>query len=379
MLAPVARSILIVDDDPIVLNGMKRVLERAKWTCHTASRADEAMPLLEGDAPPDAVIVDYDLGDHDGLSVLEWMRDHRPSTVRILMTGHDDLPLVVAAINRGEAFKVLRKPFQHLELLEVLESAFASVERMQKATTERMIEAAFEERKALIECLDRRQLRFALQPIVPIDRPHAPVAFEALLRPTHPRFANPAQLLVAVERHNRVLELGDAVFELAAGALPTLPPRTDLFINLHPAQLGDPSRLQSGFAVLNDHADRITFEVTERSRLQDIDNWERSVACIQDAGFTLAVDDLGAGYSALTILADLQPRYIKLDMSMVRDLDASPRKQRLIQLLVTFGEATNASVIGEGVETEAERLALRSCGVALVQGYLVGAPVTMQG
>jgi EAL domain-containing protein (putative c-di-GMP-specific phosphodiesterase class I) len=378
MLAAVSRSILIVDDDPIVLNGMRRVLERAGWDCRTAHRADQAMPHIEGDDPPDAVIVDYDLGDHDGLSVLEWMRDHRPSTVRILMTGHDDLPLVVAAINRGEAFKVLRKPFQHLELLEVLEGAFATVERMQKATTERMIEAAISERKALLECLERRQLRFALQPIFHVDRMERPVAFEALLRPFHERFANPAQLLVAVERHNRVLELGDVVFELAASVLPTLRADARLFVNLHPEQLGDPDRLAKGCAALRDHADRVTFEVTERSRLQDIDNWERSVKVVEDGGFELAVDDLGAGYSALTILADLQPRYIKLDMSMVRDLDASSRKQRLIQLIVTFGEATNASVIGEGVETEAELETLKRCGVKLFQGYLLGEPVTLQ-
>ncbi|MEZ4321231.1 MAG: EAL domain-containing response regulator [Myxococcota bacterium] len=371
------RTILIVDDDPIVLKGMRRVLERAGWVTETEYRAEDALVHLRSESPPDAVIVDYDLGDHDGMPVLEWMRDNLPSTVRILMTGHDDLPLVVAAINRGEAFKVLRKPFQHQELFEVLESAFASVERMQKATTERMIGAAIAEKRALEECLAGRMLKLALQPIVGIDAPHRLVAYEALLRPFHDRFSNPTQLLLAVERHNRVHELGDQVFAMAAALAPTIRPGAQLFINLHPHQLGDPARLAAGIERLVPIADRVTFEITERSRLQDIDHWESSISLLQSSGFSLAVDDLGAGYSALTILADLQPRYIKLDMSLVRDIHLSPRKQRLVQLLVTFGEATAATVIAEGVETHEECEALVDCGIELVQGYLLGAPVTM--
>lgn len=371
------RRILIVDDDPIVLKGMRRVLERAGWVTMTEYRAEDALVHLRGNEVPDAVIVDYDLGDHDGMPVLEWMRDNLPSTVRILMTGHDDLPLVVAAINRGEAFKVLRKPFQHQELIEVLESAFASVERLQRATTERLIEVALQERKALAECFDNRMLKLALQPIVRIEDQRRVVAYEALLRPFHERFMNPTQLLLAVERHNRVHDLGDRVFGLAAALVPTLRPGVQLFVNLHPSQLGDPGRLASGIERLEPFAELVTFEITERSRLQDIDHWEASISLLQNAGFSIAVDDLGAGYSSLTILADLQPRYIKIDMSLVRDINASPRKQRLVQLLATFGEATQASVIAEGVETPDERNTLIDCGIKLVQGYLTGAPVTM--
>lgn len=364
-----------MDDDPIVLKGMRRVLERAGWDTQTEYRAADALVHLKSDTPPDAVIVDYDLGDHTGLVVLQWMRDNLPSTVRILMTGHDDLPLVVAAINRGEAFKILRKPFQHQELLEVLESAFASVERLQKATTERLITAAIQERRALDDCFSSSAMTLALQPITHIEDFSQVIACEALLRPRHARFNNPIQLLLAVERHNRMLELGDHVFRLAKSAATGLDAGLQLFVNLHPLQLGDPARLERGIQGLVPFADHVTFEITERSRLQDIDHWEASVALLQDAGFSLAVDDLGAGYSALTILADLQPQYIKLDMSLVRAIDQSPRKQRLIQLLVTFGEATAASVIAEGVETEEERAALVDCGIRLVQGYLSGAPV----
>lgn len=374
-----ARKILVVDDDPMVLRGVRRVLERAGWTVQTASRVDDALAWLENEpGGPQAAIVDYDLGDHDGLPVLRWMRDRAVSAARILMTGHDDLPLVVAAVNRGEASRVLRKPFHHTEILEVIESALDTVEKLARATTERMIEEAMGERAAIDACLADRRLHLALQPIVKADDAMDVVAWEALLRPTHERFSNPTQLLLAVERHHQVAELGDRVLELASERVRRLPAGTQLFVNLHPLQLGDPERLDLAARGLRPCAERVTFEITERSRLGDIGNWEESIRRLQDAGFSIAVDDLGAGYSALSILADLQPRYIKLDMSLVRAVDASPRKQRLVQLLVTFGDATGATVIAEGVETEAERDALVDCGVPLLQGYWVGPPVTAQ-
>ena len=95
---------------------------------------------------------------------------------------------------------------------------------------------------------------------------------------------------------------------------------------------------------------------------------------LQEKNFSIAVDDLGAGYNALSILADLQPRFIKIDMSMVRNVHEIPRKQRLVDLIVKFGEATGALVVAEGVETELEAEALRECGAHLLQGYYFGRP-----
>jgi EAL domain-containing protein (putative c-di-GMP-specific phosphodiesterase class I) len=95
---------------------------------------------------------------------------------------------------------------------------------------------------------------------------------------------------------------------------------------------------------------------------------------LQSAGFAIAVDDLGAGYNSLSILADLQPQIIKIDMSIVRNCDSELRKQRLIDLLAKFSDATGALMVAEGVETEAEAAVLRKCGAHLLQGYLFHKP-----
>jgi EAL domain-containing protein (putative c-di-GMP-specific phosphodiesterase class I) len=326
---------------------------------------------LLADESFEAAIVDYDLGDHVGLSVLAHLRDHQPMAIRILMTGHDDLPLVVAAVNRGEAFKVVRKPFQKGEVLELLRDARSSVEALTRASITNKVVGLKQERVSLAAALCVEQLGFALQPIV-----HAPsrevFGREALLRPLHPDYPGPVDLLLAVERHQRVDVLGERVL-LGVSDLP-VPADEKLFVNLHPLQLGDPTALERAVRPLLGMAGRVVFEITERSSLQALTQWESSVALLRDRGFALAVDDLGAGYSALAMLADLQPDYIKLDRSLLTDLHRSSRRRRLVQLLCKFGVATEALVIAEGIELEEEHEAALACGVELVQGYLYGAP-----
>jgi EAL domain-containing protein (putative c-di-GMP-specific phosphodiesterase class I) len=73
-------------------------------------------------------------------------------------------------------------------------------------------------------------------------------------------------------------------------------------------------------------------------------------------------------------LAELKPRFIKLDMSIVRDADRLSHKQRLIDLLCRFADATDALLVAEGIETEAEATTVRECGAHLLQGYLIGRP-----
>lgn len=371
------RRILLVDDDPLILKGMSRALVRAGWAVSIAHNAGDARALLLKQRM-DVVVVDYDLGDHTGLDVLEWMQTHLHATVRILMTGHDNLPAIVDSVNRGGVFKVLRKPFQQREVLEVLEGALANAARFVEAHLASADELRHAENEELQRIFDEDAIELAIQVIVQADPPHAPFAYEALMRPKSERYPSPLALLVAAEEHGRVADVGALVLRKAAETLKTLPPGVKLFVNLHPSQLGDPQALEQGLQPMLTDAERVVFEITERSRLQDIECWEESVAVLTQAGFAIAVDDLGAGYSALSMLADLQPQYIKLDMSLIDGIADAPRKQRLVQVLTVFGSATGAQVVAEGVETQAQADCLLECGCDLLQGYLFGRPSTQQ-
>lgn len=367
--------ILVVDDDALVRRSVERILTRAGYDVVTAMDVRESVRYASN-VPMDAALVDYALANEDGLQVLSRLRDLQPSCLRILMTGRTDFPMVVEAVNRGEVLRVVRKPFQSKELLQILDDAFDSARRMAQMATAQKKAADLQERQMLDDCLSENLLCLALQPIVRADDGHAPFAYEALLRSLHPILDGPLAVLRVAERSGRIKDVGTKVFDLAEAWLGRMPPHTRLFVNLHPEQLGDPDRLSRDAERLQAHAGRVVMEITERSRLSDIDNWEASVEALSSAGFELAIDDLGAGYNSLTMLADLQPSFIKLDMSLVRSIDTEPRKQRLVQLMATFADATNAQLIAEGVETAEECQALMDCGSHLLQGYFFARPST---
>jgi len=366
--------ILVVDDDPLVLRSLERALLRAGYTVHTATDVKSALQW-GSEVNIHAALVDYGLGREDGLTILARLREVQPSCVRVLMTGRIDFPVVVEAINRGEVVRVLRKPFEQSGLLSLLDDAFASARRMEEMATAKLIAGAMEERRQLDDCMNHDLLRLALQPIMRVGSSgHREVAYEALLRPQHDALSTPISLLSAAERHSRLAEIGSSVFALAATALGGMDVGQMLFVNVHPAQLEDPGRLMADLAPLVPVAHRVALEITERRPLHEIERWEQSVGGIVDAGFKIAVDDLGAGYSSLTMLADLNPQFIKLDMSLVRNIHEEPRKQRLVQLMATFAEATQAQTIAEGVESSDEASALLDCGIHLMQGFFYGRP-----
>ena len=371
-----SERILVVDDDALVRRSVERILTRAGYDVVSAIDITEAVRYASR-LEIHAALVDYALGNEDGLTLLARLRDVQPSCLRILMTGRTDFPMVVDAVNRGEVMRVVQKPFQASGLLSILSDAFNSARRMAQVANAQKKALEFQERAMLMECLSNPDLlRLAVQPIVSANEGHAVLAYECLLRSNHPVLDGPLPVLRVAERANRLSEIGRCVFRMSVGWLEKIPDNVGLFINLHPNQLADPKQLEKDLEPVVYAADRVTLEITERSRLTDIEHWEASVDLITAAGFALAIDDLGAGYNSLGMLADLQPKFIKLDMSLVRHIHNEPRKQRLVQLMATFADATSANLIAEGVETEDEANALIDCGTHYLQGYFYARPST---
>jgi len=95
---------------------------------------------------------------------------------------------------------------------------------------------------------------------------------------------------------------------------------------------------------------------------------------LRKLGYRIAVDDLGAGYAALGALASLEPEIVKLDMSLIRDLDKQPKKRRVVAAIATLCRELGGKVVAEGVETPAERAVITESGIDLIQGYLLAKP-----
>ena len=364
--------ILAVDDDALVRRCIQRILRRQGHEVVEATHGAQALRLLQ-DRSFDIALVDYQLPQMDGIEVLQKLREVQPACLRMLITGQLDLPMVVGAVNRGEITRVIEKPFETKGLQEAVDELMRKREAMVDLIKVQDNAARTERRRQLVDCLGSEAIQLALQPIFDAVT-GAPFAVEALLRSTHPVFRGPLDLLKAAEDLEMIPDLAEVVVDRARRWMPQLPDGVMLFMNLHPDELADPRGVALRLDALAPWSHRIVLEITERSSLDGVDAWEKSVQALTEMGFKVAVDDLGAGYSSLKVLAELQPSFIKVDMSIVRDVDKVPRKRRLVDLLARFAEATDALLVAEGVETEAEAVALRECGAHLLQGYLFAKP-----
>ena len=211
------------------------------------------------------------------------------------------------------------------------------------------------------------------QPIVHASN-RARFGYEALLRSLDESLPHPGAILDAAERLERIPTLGRAVRANAAKVIAASPiERGVVFINLHLLDLFD-KQLTSPFSPLSKVAGRVVLEITERTSLEGQSDMRYRVAELRDLGFRIAIDDLGGGHARMGTFSPLDTDFVKLDMSLVRDVEKHPMKQRLVRSVVDLCRQQGTKVIGEGVETEAEAEVLVELGCDLLQGYLIARP-----
>src|SRR5690606_28807276 len=127
---------------------------------------------------------------------------------------------------------------------------------------------------------------------------------------------------------------------------------------------------RTGFPVEN-----IIFETVEGEHVADPDYLKRIFATYRSQGLKTAIDDFGAGFAGLNLLADFQPDILKIDMGLVRNINASKPRQSIVRAIARLGEELNMRIIAEGVETSEEFACLNDLGISLIQGYLISKPL----
>jgi EAL domain-containing protein (putative c-di-GMP-specific phosphodiesterase class I)/ActR/RegA family two-component response regulator len=369
--------VLLVDDDPAIRRDYAKVLRRLGFQVAVAGDGQDAIEQLPGGAF-DLIISDLSMPRMDGLAFLRGVRQHDLDIPVVLMTGEPDLDSAVAAVEYG-AFRYLTKPVDIDKLAEVVGRA-VSLSRMAKLKREAIGLVGSEGRQLGDHAsLDVRfanaleQLWMAYQPIV-----HWPsrsvFAYEALVRSSEPSLMSPLDLFDAAERLGRLRDLARRIRDRVARSAPQMPDGALLFVNLHPPDLDDPE-LFSGSSPLMALAPRVVLEITERASLDGVKGLSAKIGKLKESGFRIAIDDLGAGYAGLSSFSHLEPDFVKLDMSLIRGVDASPRKRSVVQAMARLcANELAIQVICEGVETPQERdvLALDSCD--LMQGFLFARP-----
>jgi len=364
--------ILIVDDDSDMRRMLRFVLQRS------GHETDEAEDGTEGlrkavSGTYDAAVVDYQMPPPDGLELLGRLRDLQPRCVRILTSGALDLPIVMHAINRGEVSRVVEKPFSRQTILDAIDDAVAARARLEELCIGARSDMLDVQRRHLQECLTGEVLQLALQPIV-ASGDRRVYGYEALMRSSHPVLDTPTRVIAAAEAHDMLGRVADRVTQCAVGVLQTLPEDATLFVNVHPGELADAAAVSQRYVQLRPWARRVVLEITERSYVLENDTWRGAVDSLVACGFRIAVDDLGSGYNSLSVLAALRPHFMKVDRSIVEQIERDDRKQRLVELLVLFAKATGTQLVVEGIETEEEAGVVTRMGADLLQGFLYGRP-----
>jgi EAL domain-containing protein (putative c-di-GMP-specific phosphodiesterase class I) len=232
----------------------------------------------------------------------------------------------------------------------------------------------------LRELLDSRRYTSVLQPIVHARDTGTIYAREALLRGAErDGGVVHAHYMFEVARGCGMLaDLDLAARDSAIDTMARAGHQESLFLNLTPSAIDDPlATLEHTVAQIDrlqlPH-ERVVFEVVESEHAPDIVHLRGLLATYRDAGFRVALDDVGAGYSSLNRLHQLRPDFIKLDMDLMRGVDRDPYKALIARKTIEIATELGIATIAEGVETEGELAWAQSHGAAFIQGYATGRP-----
>jgi EAL domain-containing protein (putative c-di-GMP-specific phosphodiesterase class I) len=351
--------VLVVDDDELFLRVCGSLLRRAGLTVDAVHSPTEALALI-GKQRYDAIVSDFCMPDLSGLSLLKAAREVDATVPFVLMTGAPSIESAISAIDLG-VHKYLPKPFD----VDVFVNTVAEAVKRR---------ASADDLPSLNRRLDRaiEGLWMAYQPIVEYSRRRI-LSYEALLRTAAQGIRNPGEILELAEKTGRLNDLGRAIRAQVARELPNLAPDIDVFVNLHPNDLGD-DQLYDPASPLMAFSKRVVLEITERASVAHDADLNKHIEKLRALGYRVAVDDLGAGYAGLTTLARIQPEFVKLDGSLVRNIDTSSVNQLIVTAVVDLSAQMGLQVIAECIETAAELSTLRMLGVDLMQGYYFAKP-----
>lgn len=201
--------------------------------------------------------------------------------------------------------------------------------------------------------------------------------YEALSRgPVGTGLESPLNLFAIAERCGFEFELDNLCRRRALRNARGIRPDQKLFLNILPSSIHDPdfagARVREMLGELGLAPQNLVLEISERQAIANYPIFREAIDHFSRLGFEIALDDTGAGFSSLEAALELNPRYLKIDMSLVRGIEGNPQKQEALRGLHSLSEKMRSTVIAEGIETRSELETIQDLGIEYGQGFIFG-------
>ncbi|MFP3536800.1 bifunctional diguanylate cyclase/phosphodiesterase [Pseudomonas sp. SIMBA_021] len=235
-----------------------------------------------------------------------------------------------------------------------------------------------EQLSALSSILAQSGLHSLFQPIISLSERRI-LGYEALSRgPSNSPLHSPVALFAVARQAGRLSELEIACRQSACKRFSEQQLPGKLFLNVSPESLLEAAH-QPGrtLQLLEDFGippSQVVIELTEQTPIDDFQLLQNALHHYRDMGFSIALDDLGAGYSSLRLWSELRPDYVKIDRHFIDGIHQDALKREFVGSILQIAKASRAQVIAEGIELTEELAVLTEMGVDLVQGYLLCRP-----
>jgi len=362
------KSILLVEDDPVAVENISSLLKSRNYRVDCANTGEEG--LIKAKNQPDLIILDRYLPDIEGLEVCRKIRTDKNlrSIPIVILTARDTIAEKIEGLYVG-ADDYITKPFDSEELLARLEAAFRR-SRFGEQDQEDKDELITELKKII----EQKQIVPFFQPIVDL-KTFAPLGFEVLSRPPQTSIlSNPEFLFKTAMASGMYFQLEMLCWEMGFERWKNSGRKEKVFLNCIPSLVEsddfNPEFLQNiGIDLSN-----VVLEITERVSIQNYSLFFNKINALKEKGLKLAVDDVGSGFASLDTIAETKPDYVKIDMSLIRDIHTDNIKQSIVEAIVNFCKKTNMITVAEGVEVRDEVEKVLSMGVDAAQGYYLARP-----
>lgn len=383
-------NLLVLDDAEPIASFMATVARGRGWTTQAVTDEAAFQDLVRAE-PPDAIMLDLQLGASDGIEQLHFLREQRFAGAVVLMSGFD-ARVLNSARRIGDSLGltiagVLEKPALASQVRDVL----ASIE--QSAPPTAMPDAGAPLAMPLItvadvaQAMDAGLMELHLQPIVSVAARKVTRA-EALIRWRDPVFG-----LMLPDDFIPIAEQDDAVID----RLTMWVAKTSLAHHRRLAELGHDIQISVNISGRNlrsaDFPDRmsamvrhvammpgaIALEITETAAMHDLPETAAVLTRLRLKGFAVAIDDFGTGHSSLTALRRMPFSSIKIDKSFVGEMHSSSDSRTIVRSVIQLARDMHLACVAEGVANAASAQMLTELGIDSLQGFYYSPPLPLDG